>query len=356
MAKISLFWCFLFLPLILNFSEANDGKVGDIYELKKGDFSVKLTNYGATVLSVLLPDKNGKLDDVVLGFESLKDYTNDSVYFGATVGRVANRIGGAEFSLNGNFYKLVANDHGNNTLHGGLKGFSDVVWTVKSHIADSHITFTYDSLDGEQGFPGDLSVSVTYMIVETNKLAIKMEAKALTKATPVNLAHHTYWNLRGHTSGDILSNKIHIFGSNITPVNDQLIPTGDIAPVKGTPYDFLEPREIGSRINELPDGYDINYVLDPSSREHLRKAAVLHDSVSGRKLELWTNQPGMQFYTTNMLDNVKGKDGFVYKKHAAVCLETQGFPDSVNHPNFPSQIVNPGESYLHVMVYRFTAN
>ncbi|XP_004299386.1 PREDICTED: aldose 1-epimerase [Fragaria vesca subsp. vesca] len=355
--KISLYWCFLFLlPLILNFSEANDEKVGDIYELKKGNISVKLTNYGATVLSVVLPDKNGKLDDVVLGFEALKDYTNDSVYFGATVGRVANRIGRAEFTLNGNHYKLVANDHGKNTLHGGSKGFSDVLWTVKRHIEDSHITFTYDSRDGEEGFPGDLSVSVTYMFVGHDVLAIKMEAKALTKVTPVNLAHHTYWNLRGHNSGDILSHKIHIFGSNITPVNDELIPTGDIAPVKGTAYDFLEPREIGSRINELPDGYDINYIMDPSSPDHLRKAAVLHDSVSGRKMELWTNQPGLQFYTSNMLNDVKGKGGFVYKKYAAVCLETQGFPDSVNHPNFPSQILNPGDTYMHSMVYRFTAN
>ncbi|KAL6178096.1 hypothetical protein ACLB2K_049615 [Fragaria x ananassa] len=337
-------------------SNANDEKVGEIYELKKGNFSVKLTNYGATMLSVVLPDKNGKLDDVVLGFESLKDYTNDSVYFGATVGRVANRIGRAEFTLNGNHYKLVTNDHGKNTLHGGSKGFSDVLWTAKRHIEDSHITFTYDSRDGEEGFPGDLSVSVTYMFVGHDVLAIKMEAKALTKATPVNLAHHTYWNLRGHNSGDILSHKIHIFGSNITPVNDELIPTGDIAPVKGTAYDFLEPREIGSRINELPDGYDINYIMDPSSSEHLRKAAVLHDSVSGRKMELWTNQPGLQFYTSNMLNDVKGKGGFVYKKYAAVCLETQGFPDSVNHPNFPSQILNPGDTYMHSMVYRFTAN
>ncbi|KAM0979756.1 hypothetical protein ACFX13_015836 [Malus domestica] len=352
MAKIYLFLCFLLLPLVFDRSEANEN-VG-IYELKKGDFSVKLTNYGATVLSVILPDKNGKLDDIVLGFESLNEYANDSVYFGAIVGRVANRIGGAQFELNGVQYKLVAND-GNNTLHGGLKGFSDVVWTVKSHKEDSHITFTYDSLDGEQGFPGDLSVSVTYMIIDTNKLAIRMEAKAHNKATPVNLAHHTYWNLRGQNSGDILSHTIQLLGSKVTPVNDQLIPTGEIAPVKGTPYDFLEPQEIGSKISGLPDGYDINYVLDPSSPNHLRKAAVLHDSVSGRKLELWTNKPGLQFYTSNMLDNVHGKGGFVYRKHAAVCLETQGFPDAVNHPNFPSQIVKPRENYLHVMLYRFTA-
>lgn len=205
------------------------------------------------------------------------------------------------------------------------------------------------------GFPGNVSVMVTYMFIGTNKLAIKMEAKALDKATPVNLAHHTYWNLRGHNSGDILSHNLQLFASRITPVDGNLIPTGQIVPIKGTPYDFLQSHPIGSKINELPDGYDINYVLDEGSPKHFRKAAVLHDSVSGRKLELWTNKPGVQFYSSNMLKNVKGKDGAVYRKYAAVCLETQGFPDSVNHPNFPSQIINPGDKYLHAMVYRFTA-
>jgi aldose 1-epimerase len=193
------------------------------------------------------------------------------------------------------------------------------------------------------------------MFFQTNKLVVSMTAKPLNKATPVNLAQHTYWNLRGHTSGDILSHNLQLFGSQITPVDDQLIPTGKIVPVKGTAYDFLEPHPIGSKINELSDGYDINYVLDNSSSEHFRKAAVVHDSVSGRKLELWTSAPGLQFYTSNMFDNLKGKDGFVYKRHAGLALETQGFPDSVNHPNFPSQIVNPGETYKHFMVYRFTA-
>lgn len=205
------------------------------------------------------------------------------------------------------------------------------------------------------GFPGNVSVMVTYMFIGTNKLAIKMEAEALDKATPVNLAHHTYWNLRGHNSGDILSHNLQLFASRITPVDGNLIPTGQIVPIKGTPYDFLQSHPIGSKINELPGGYDINYVLDEGSPKHFRKAAVLQDSVSGRKLELWTNKPGVQFYSSNMLKNVKGKDGAVYHKYAAVCLETQGFPDSVNHPNFPSQIINPGDKYLHAMVYRFTA-
>ncbi|KAK9278373.1 hypothetical protein L1049_027938 [Liquidambar formosana] len=295
-----------------------------------------------------------ELDDVVLGFESIKQYTNDSTYFGAIVGRVANRIGGAHFTLDGTNYKLVANE-GKNMLHGGHRGFSDVIWTVKSYKKDSHITFSYDSFDGEQGFPGDLSVNVSYMLIETNKLAVKMEAKPLNKATPVNLALHAYWNLGGHNSGDIFSHNVQLFASKITPVNDQLIPTGEILPVKGTPYDFLQPHEIGSRFNQLPNGYDINYVLDNGGSKHLKKAAVVHESKSGRMLELWTSAPGVQFYTSNKLGNVKGKGGFVYSNHAAFCLETQGFPDSVNHPNFPSQIVNPGETYEHVMLFRFTA-
>lgn len=358
MAKVSLSCFFLLLGfLFVNINGSKETKEVGVYELKRGDFSVKLTNYGATVLSIILPDKHGKLADVVLGFDSVKGYEeqNPKKYFGAIVGRVANRIGGAQFTLSGTDYKLPAND-GNNTLHGGPEGFSSVIWTVKSYRKDSHITFTYDSFDGEEGFPGNLSVTVTYILIQTNKLGVKMEAKALNKATPVNLAQHTYWNLGGHTSGDILSHKLQLFASRITPVDPQLIPTGIIVTINGTAYDFLEPREIGSQINKLPDGYDVNYVLDSDSRVHLKKAAVVQESVSGRKMEIWTNAPGVQFYSGNMLHNVTGKGGFVYQEHAGLCLETQGFPDSVNHLNFPSQIVNPGQTYKHVMVYRFTAH
>ncbi|PIN20631.1 putative mutarotase [Handroanthus impetiginosus] len=326
-----------------------------IYELQTGYFSVNITNYGATVLSVIVPDRNGKLDDIVLGFGSIDGYKNDSTYFGALVGRVANRIGGAQFTLKGKVYKLPANDHGN-TLHGGYKGFSDVIWTVKEHVKDSHLTLTYDSHDGEQGFPGEVSVTVTYLLIGENKFGIKMEAKSLTKPTPINLASHTYWNLGGHNSGNILSHIIQLQASRITPVDDKLIPTGEISPVRGTAYDFLEPRTIGSKFNELPEGYDINYVLDRTgSGIHFTKVASVWDEKSGRKLEMRTDQPGVQFYTSNMLKDTVGKGGFVYKKCAGFCLETQGFPDSVNHRNFPSQIVNPGQSYRHVMVYRFTA-
>ncbi|XP_023515676.1 aldose 1-epimerase [Cucurbita pepo subsp. pepo] len=347
------------LPLILlsvfaAIGFVNGNEVG-IYELRRGDFSIKLTNYGATILSVILPDKNGKLDDVVLSFPSVDDFKSDRTYFGNIVGRVANRIGGAQFGIDGVFYKLIPND-GKNLLHGGEKGFGDVIWKVESYENDSHITFTHDSFDGEQGFPGDLPVSVTYMLIDTNKFGVKMEAKPSNKPTPVNIAQHAYWNLDGHSSGDILSHKIKLFASKITPVDGELIPTGEIVPVAGTPFDFLTPREIGSQIKNVPGGYDINYVVDDTGSEHFKKVAEVWGNVSGRKMELWSNQPGVQFYTGNQLKEVKGKDGAVYKEYAGLCLETQGFPDSVNHPNFPSQIVTPGQSYMHAMVYRFTTH
>ncbi|CAI9105918.1 OLC1v1004951C1 [Oldenlandia corymbosa var. corymbosa] len=359
-SKISAFFgCHVLIGLLLlNLVSANEGTKIEVFELVRGNFSVKVTNYGATILSVILPDKNGKLDDVVLGYDTVDEYKTDSTYFGALIGRVANRIGGAKFKLNGVEYKLPANDHGN-TLHGGPKGFDSVIWKVTSYQKDSHISLHYRSQDGEQGFPGEVDVSVHYMFVgsktKSNRLAIRMEATPLDKATPINLATHSYWNLAGHNSGDILSHNIQIFASNITPVDKNLIPTGQITPVTGTAYDFLKSRAIGSRFNEIPGGYDINYVVDNYKQNgQLSRIVLLQDTKSGRKMELWSNKPGLQFYTSNMFDNLKGKNGTTYHKHAALCLETQGFPDSVNHPNFPSQIVNPGQKYDHMMIYKFT--
>ncbi|KAJ0100178.1 hypothetical protein Patl1_22149 [Pistacia atlantica] len=333
----------------------DDKKIG-IYELKKGNMSLKFTNWGATIISVFLPDKNGKIDDVVLGYDSVDDYKNDTVYFGAIVGRVANRIGGAQFKLNGTVYKLVANE-GKNMLHGGKIGFSDVVWNVKKHKNEGpapYIVFEYHSFDGEEGFPGNLHVRVTYALSGDNQLTVKMKAKAENKATPVNLAQHTYWNLGGHTSGDILSEEIQIFASNYTPVDSDLIPTGQIVTVKGTPFDFLNSHAIGDYINKLPKGYDINYALDGGKGKNMKVVAIVIDKKSGRKMELTTNAPGVQFYTGNLLKEVKGKGGFIYRAHAALCLETQHFPDSVNHPNFPSTIIAPGKTYKHIMVYKFS--
>ncbi|XVF16577.1 hypothetical protein REPUB_Repub10bG0043900 [Reevesia pubescens] len=355
MAKIS----FLFsLLLIVAFATANGSatkeKVG-IYELKKGNFSVKFTNWGATIISVIFPDKYGKLGDIALGYDSVEEYKNDTSYVGSIVGRFANRIGGAQFTLNGVHYKLIPNE-GKNMLHGGPVGFSDVVWKVKKYKKDDYapsIVFAYDSYDGEQGFPGALKVTVAYTLLPGNKLIVTMKAKALNKATPVNLAQHTYWNLGNHNSGDILSEEVQIFASHYTPLDSQHIPTGKFATVKGTPYDFLKPHTVESRINKLPSGYDINYVLDGAPGK-LKKVAVVKDKKSGRVMELLTNQPGVQFYTANFLKDVKGKGGYVYQPHGALCLETQAFPDSVNHPNFPSTIIYPGKEYKHIMLFKFS--
>ncbi|KAL9326427.1 hypothetical protein ACSQ67_007072 [Phaseolus vulgaris] len=242
MTKIVLLLCFLLGLLLLAQARDHHRKI-EFYELERGDFKLNLTNYGATIISLTTPDKHGKPADIVLGYDSIDSYENDKSYFGALIGRVANRIAGAKFTLDGKTYKLPANDHGN-TLHGGSRGFSDVVWSVESHKKHSHITFTYNSYENEQGFPGKLKVKVTYMLIGAHELAVKMIAKPVDKATPVNLAQHTYWNLGGHNSGDILSHIVQIFGSHITAVDKLLIPTGEIISVKGTPYDFLEPKKL----------------------------------------------------------------------------------------------------------------
>ncbi|QCD92574.1 aldose 1-epimerase [Vigna unguiculata] len=315
MTKIFVLSCVLFLAASGFVHGSHEKKKKDdikLFELKKGDFSIKVTNWGATLVSVILPDKNGVLGDIVLGYDSPKAYTNDSSYFGATVGRVGNRIGGAQFTLNGVHYKLVANE-GNNTLHSGPKAFSDVLWNVEKYVKDGdrpRITFSYLSFDGEGGFPGDLLVTVSY-ILGKNSLSIIMKAKALNKPTPVNLLNHAYWNLGNHNSGNILNEVVQIFGSQVTLLDDHLIPTGKFASVKGTPYDFLEPHRVGERINQLPktNGYDINYVLDGAKgKEIIKLGAIVVDKKSGRVMKLFTNAPGLQFYTANFVENDKGKD------------------------------------------------
>ncbi|KAL1338090.1 hypothetical protein HN51_032770 [Arachis hypogaea] len=328
-----------------------------VFELKKGDLTLKVTNWGATLVSLVLPDKYGKLGDILLGYDSPEAYTNDTTYFGATIGRVANRIGGAQFTLNGIHYKLIANE-GNNTLHGGPRGFSDVLWKVIKYQRDGDrpiIKFSYHSFDGEEGFPGDVLVTVSYILSEEWSLSIVMKAKALNKATPVSLVNHAYWNLGNHNSGNILNQVVQIFGSKFTPVDDNLIPTGNFSSVQGTPYDFLKPQVVGSRIDQLSktNGYDINYVLD-NDEDEIRVAAIVTDKRSGRVMKIATNQPGLQFYTANYVKNEKGKDGFVYQPRSALCLETQAFPDSVNHPNFPSTIVTPEKPYNHLLFFKFS--
>ncbi|CAM0945546.1 unnamed protein product [Alopecurus aequalis] len=340
---------------------AAERKMVCVYELKKGDFSIKITNWGATLMSVILPDSRGNLADVVLGYDTVAEYVNGTAYFGGVIGRVANRIANARFRLDGKAYRLIPND-GNNTLHGGHRGFSKVVWTVKDHVGGGRspfITLYYHSFDGEQG---DLDVYVTYQISSQHVLSVHMNATARGKATPVNLAHHAYWNLGGHDSGSILREKVRLFASRYTPVDAAFIPTGRIVPVTGTPYDFRKPAAVGARIGGLlrhgVTGYDTNYAVDSGEsgglRQQLRRVAVVQDGTSGRAMELWADQPGVQFYTGNGLSGVRGKGGKVYNRYGALCLETQGFPDAVNRPNFPSQIVRPGQVYSHDMVFKFS--
>ncbi|KAL8144497.1 hypothetical protein V2J09_017529 [Rumex salicifolius] len=341
-----------------------------IYELKTHYMDANFTNWGATLMSLYLPDMHGQMADVVLGYNSVDDYKKGKAYMGATVGRVANRIKGAQFSINEKHYKLQPNE-GRNLLHGGRRGFSNVTWKVEKYDPKGQtpsITFAYESPDGDQGFPGALSVKTTYTLDDKeNTLTIQMTAAlhgdaAADTETPVNLANHAYWNLGGHSSGTVLFHRLQINSTHVTPVADDLIPTGDFSDIWGSAYDFLVPRSIASKMGGggFPDGYDINYVLDRADADsaddptRLHVAAVLEDQDSGRKMELLTNQVGMQLYTGGKLENLAGKDGAVYGKFGGVCLETQGFPDAVNNRHFPDQILGKGDEYKHVMLFRFS--
>jgi aldose 1-epimerase len=340
------------------FGKTADGTPIEVYTLTNGKgMTARVMTYGATLTELDVPDKTGKSADVVLGFDDLKGYLAGHPYFGATVGRVANRIAKAKFTLDGKEYKLAANN-GPNSLHGGARGFDKVVW--KANIVETSpnpsVRFTYRSPDGEEGYPGNLDVAVTYTLTADNALRLTYEATT-DKATPVNLTNHSYFNLAGPASGTILDHELTIDADKHTPGDATLIPTGKIEPVKGTPLDFTTATPIGKRIGELkgePGGYDHNYVLNP--HKGLARAAVVRDPKSGRVMEVLTTEPGLQFYTGNFLDGtLKGKGGTVYKKNQAFCLETQHFPDSVNHPEFPSTILTPGKTYKHETVYRFSA-
>lgn len=347
------------------YGQTDEGQVY-LITLQRGPIRMNVTNWGARITSLYLPDAKGQEADVVLGFDSLEAYKNVSdPYFGAIVGRVANRIANGTFMLDHVRYNLTKND-GNNTLHGGKVGFDKVLWQLEKVINEGDgpsVTLSYHSFDGEQGFPGSLKVTVTYTLVNDTDLAVDMTAEPGNKSTPVNLAQHTYWNLGGHNSGTILNNTIQIFGNKVTVVDKELIPTGQMASVKKTPYDLREEHLIATRIDKLNEGFDINYALKGGhvielSRKNNKKgklklAAKVYDPLSHRALEVYTNKPGLQFYSGNQLNGIMGKDGAVYGLHDGLCLETQGFPDSVNHPNFPSIIVNPGESYHHFMLYHF---
>lgn len=330
----------------------------ELFELNNGTMQVKISNYGATITSLSVPDKNGNLADVVLGFDSLEPYLQGAApYFGCIVGRVANRIKDGKFTLGGVEYSLPINKPPN-SLHGGHRGFDKVVWEVAEYKQGENpsITFNYHSHDGEQGYPGDVFVTARYTLISPTTMKLEMEAEPKNKPTPISLAQHTYWNLAGHNSGPVLDHSIEIWASHITPVDQNTIPTGKILPVKGTPFDFMTQKRIGASIDKVPGlGYDHNYVLDQAEEKMgLTHAARLRDPASSRVLNLWTNAPGMQFYTGNYVNGVVGKGGAVYGKHSGVCLETQGFPNAVNQPNFPSVVVQPGEKYNHTMLFEFS--
>jgi aldose 1-epimerase len=340
-----------------DFGKTEDGKAVEMYTLTNGKgMTAKVITYGALLTELEVPDKDGKPGDVVLGFDDLKGYLGGHPYFGATVGRVANRIAKGKFTLDGKEYKLEVNN-GPNALHGGKKGFDKVVW--KAELAEAKnvagVKFTYVSPDGEEGYPGKLTASVVYILTEDNKLQLDYIATT-DKATPVNLTNHSYFNLAGPASGDILGHELTIDAEKYTPVDDTLIPTGKLDPVKGTPLDFTSPHKIGERIGELkgePGGYDHNFVLRGGDK--LSLAAKVTEPKSGRVMEVFTTEPGIQFYSGNFLDGTnKGKGGVVYKKHQGFCLEAQHFPDSVNHPDFPSMILQPGKTYTQTTVYKFS--
>lgn len=346
-------------PSALSVSEsmADQTQNPQIFELNNGTMLVKITNLGCTITSLSVPDKNGNLADVVLGFDSVEPYLKGAApYFGCIVGRVANRIRNGKFTLNGVEYTLPINKPPN-SLHGGHKGFDKVIWEVAEYKKGENpsITFKYQSHDGEEGYPGDLSITATYTLTSSTTMRLDMEAVPKDKATPVSLAQHTYWNLAGHNSGNILDHSIQIWGSHITPVDENTVPTGEIMPVKSTPFDFTSEKKVGASIHEVGLGYDHNYILDcGEEKSGLKRAAKLKDPSSSRVLNLWTNAPGMQFYTGNYVNGVVGKGGAVYGKHSGLCLETQGFPNAINQSNFPSVVVQPGETYKHTMVFEFS--
>jgi len=316
---------------------------------------VKITNYGGIVTSFVTADKAGNKSSIVIGFDSLSGYLAKPPYFGALIGRYGNRIGDAKFTLDGKEYKLAANN-GKNALHGGLKGFDKVVWNATT-VSDTipSLTLTYLSKDGEEGYPGNLKVIVQYTLTEDNELKIEYNATT-DKATPVNLTNHSYFNLTGDVNNTILNHSLMIDADNYTPVDTSLIPTGEIKPVKGTPFDFTTAKPIGRDIDSVPGGYDHNWVLN-SKDGSLQKVAVLSDSVSGRSLEVYTTEPGLQFYTGNFLDGkFINRDGKAINLHTALCMETQHFPDSPNKPNFPSTILQPGQQYHTETIYKVVLN
>jgi aldose 1-epimerase len=335
------------------FGALPDGRVADLYTLSSGEIEAKITNYGGIITSLKAPDGRGEPGDIVHGFETLDGYLGGHPYFGSIVGRYANRIGGARFTLEGKEYRLAKND-GENSLHGGLRGFDKVLWDAQT--SGDSLRLSYLSRDDEEGYPGNLKATVTYAL---NRDEFSMEYEAATdKPTVVNLTNHTYFNLS--CGGDILGHELTLDADCFTPAGKDLIPTGEVRRVAGTPMDFRRPTRIGARINSRDEqlingvGYDCNWVVNGEGGR-LRRAATVRDPVSCRAFVVLTTQPSIQFYTGNFLDGTLRGKGRLYTRRSGLCLETQHYPDSPNQPGFPSSVLRPGERYHEKTVFRFHA-
>jgi aldose 1-epimerase len=345
------------------FKGTHKGKPTALYTLKNRNGMVaQITNFGAKIVSIYVPDSNGTFADIVLGYESIEGYIKGNPYFGAICGRYANRIANGKFAIDGIIYQLPVNN-GPNSLHGGPEGFNNQVFDAGEVITTPNgeqLEMVYVSKDGEMGYPGTLTLKVTYSVTVSNELRLDFEA-VTDKATHVNIASHSFFNLAGEGNGDILKHELTINADDFTPVSDVLIPTGELKEVEGTPMDFRKPEIIGIRIDDNFDqlaygkGYDHNWVINRKNPGELALAAVCYDPGSNRMMEVHTTQPGMQLYTGNWLDGSdKGKGGKSYGMRSALCLETQNYPDSPNKPGFPSTLLRPGEPYKHICLYKFS--
>jgi aldose 1-epimerase len=337
------------------FGKTGDGQAIMLFTLNNDqNVTVKVITYGGIVTSIRVPGKDGKVDDVVLGFNSLEEYLGEHPFFGAIAGRYANRIAGGRFALDGKEYQLANND-GKNHLHGGDVGFDKVVWDGAAIQKDGAVgvELSYLAQDGEEGYPGNLRTKVKYLLTDKNELVIEYEA-ATDRPTVVNLTNHSYFNLSGEGSGDVLGHELMINADRFTAVGEGLIPTGQLEPVAGSPLDFTSPRTIGCRINELEYGYDYNFVLNRAD-EALTLAAKVYETKTGRTMTVYTTEPGVQLYTANKFNGeITGKSGKGYGPYAGLCLETQHYPDSPNQPHFPTTRLNPGETYKQTTVYQFS--
>ena len=338
------------------FGQLPDGTPIDLFTLTNTrGLTARIMSYGATLVDMLVPDRTGKLADVHLGLRTIKDYLKGHPYLGSTVGRFANRIAGGRFVLDGREYTLAVNN-GPNSLHGGLVGFDKKVWHAEPQ-AGAAVRFSSTSSDGEEGFPGTLQVTVTYTLTEADELRIDYVATT-DKLTVLNLTNHAYWNLAGAGAGDVLGHIAQIAAERYTPNDATSIPTGEIAPVAGTPMDFRQPKPIGRELPQRsgePAGFDNNFVLDRGGEATPQFGARVEEPCSGRVLEIFTTEPGVQFYTSNYFDGtLVGKGGIIYRQHAGFCLETQHYPDSVNKPQFPTTTLRPGETFRSTTVHRFS--